>query len=349
MKNPIKSVLAGIAIFCSSSLTLQAQDVHFSQMFETPLLRNPALAGLFAGDVRIQSVYRSQWASITTPYQTVSINGEYKMPVSNSEDFLTIGGQVLYDKAGTVALTATHILPTINYHKSLSDVKNSYLSFGVMGGWVQRKLDMSKMTTNSQFDGVYYNPNLGTGEAITRPSYSYWDASVGMSYMTQIGQNEENNIFVGLAYHHLNKPKKLTFYSDTDIEMLPKWVGSIGLRKSLSPEAYITFEADHSQQGPYSQTITGAIYTWKIGEPGETDQDLRYLLHFGSYLRLKDAIIPVAKLEFRPLSVSVSYDVNISPLKTASTGRGGFEVSLAYQKYVNNIYSTRDAVRCPTF
>ena len=53
-----------------------AQDIHFSQFFETPLLRNPALAGIFSGDLRIQAVYRNQWNSVTVPYQTTSLNGE---------------------------------------------------------------------------------------------------------------------------------------------------------------------------------------------------------------------------------------------------------------------------------
>lgn len=344
MKNPLSKVLLCIALLGSVNST-QAQDIHFSQMFETPLLRNPALAGLFSGDVRIQSVYRSQWGSVTVPYQTVSINGEFKMQVGSSDDYLTVGGQVLYDKAGDVSLTATHILPALNYHKSLSEVRNTYLSFGFMGGLVQRRIDMSKMTTNSQFDGIYYNPNLGTGEALTNPTYSYWDASVGMSFMTQISENEDDNLFLGVAYHHLNKPKKLTFYSDTKVEMMPKLVASAGIRLSVNGTDYVTIEADHSRQGPFNQTIGGALYTWKLGDT----ENLTYLLHLGSYFRWQDAVIPVAKLEFRPLSISASYDANISPLKTASTGRGGFEVSMTYQKFINNVYSSRDAVRCPKF
>lgn len=345
MKNPLSKVLLGIALLSSVHQSTQAQDIHFSQMFETPLLRNPALAGIFSGDVRIQSVYRSQWGSVTTPYQTVSMNGEFKMQVGGSDDYLTIGGQILYDKAGDVSLTATHVLPALNYHKSLSDIRNTYLSFGFMGGWVQRRIDMSKMTTNNQFDGIYYNPNLGTGEALNNPSYSYWDASVGLSFLTQISENEDDNFFAGIAYHHLNKPKKLTFYSDTKVEMLPKIVASAGIRLSVNGTNYITIEADHSRQGPFSQTIGGALYTWKLGDT----ENLTYLLHLGSYFRWKDAVIPVAKLEFRPLSISASYDANISPLKAASIGRGGFEVSMTYQKFINNVYSSRDAVRCPKF
>ncbi|MEI9908614.1 MAG: hypothetical protein WDO71_02475 [Bacteroidota bacterium] len=39
-----------------------------------------------------------------------------------------------------------------------------------MGGLVQRSFDVSKMTTNSQYNGT------GLGENITNSSYSYLDA-----------------------------------------------------------------------------------------------------------------------------------------------------------------------------
>src|SRR5690606_35637327 len=80
-----------------------AQDIHFSQFFETPVLRNPALAGIFTGDYRVQAVYRDQWRSVTDGYKTVSLNGEYKLPVGKMDDFMTIGAQALFDKAGTAS------------------------------------------------------------------------------------------------------------------------------------------------------------------------------------------------------------------------------------------------------
>jgi type IX secretion system PorP/SprF family membrane protein len=328
-----------------SVLTVSAQDIHFSQIFETPLLRNPALAGLFTGDVRMQAVYRSQWNSVTDAYNTVSFNGEYKVPVGKGDDFLTIGGQILYDKAGTVALTSTHILPALNYHKSLSAERNMYLSMGFMGGWVQRKIDRSKMTTNSQFDGTGYNSGLSTGETFTNSSYSYADGSAGMSFNSQIGENIDNNIFVGLAYHHFNKARKISFYTADELEMMPKWVGSAGVRMSMTDNSYFTLQADHTKQGTYQETIAGVLYSWKLDDY----EDPKYTFHIGAYLRLKDAFIPVAKIEFKPLAVAVSYDANISQLKSASKGRGGFELSLSYQKFIDRYSSSKDAIRCPRF
>ncbi|RYE18143.1 MAG: type IX secretion system membrane protein PorP/SprF, partial [Sphingobacteriales bacterium] len=46
------------------------QDINFSQFYEIPLLRNPALAGLYSGDFRATAAFRSQWGSVSTPFQT---------------------------------------------------------------------------------------------------------------------------------------------------------------------------------------------------------------------------------------------------------------------------------------
>jgi hypothetical protein len=56
-----------IMIILSGGFTASAQDIHFSQFFEAPLLRNPSLAGIFTGDLRVQGVYRTQWGSVTVP------------------------------------------------------------------------------------------------------------------------------------------------------------------------------------------------------------------------------------------------------------------------------------------
>ena len=298
----------------------KAQDIHFSQFFETPLLRNPSLAGIFKGDIRMQSVYRSQWNNITDAYRTGSFNIEYKKAIGKTDDFLTIGGQILYDKAGTIALTSTHILPVLNYQKSLSSERNMYLSLGFMGGLVQRRIDQSKITTNSQYNGVDYDPALGNGENFTKTSYSYFDGSVGMSFNTQLGQDVNNNVYVGLAYHHFNKAHQVSFYGNPDIEMAPKWVGSLGIRISAGEESYMTLYGDYSKQSSYQETVAGFIYSYKLDDP----EDPRYILHAGAVVRLKDALIPTLKLDVNHISISASYDVNVSQLRNASYGHGGF-------------------------
>lgn len=316
-----------------------AQDIHFSQFFEAPLLRNPSLAGIFTGDIRVQAVYRDQWNSVTNAYKTASINGEYKLPVGKADDFLTLGLQILHDRAGTVSWVSTQVLPALNYHKSLGSDRNRYLSLGFMGGPVQRSFDRSKMTTNSMFDG------LGDGETFLQPQYTYFDAAVGMSFNTQLNENPDNNIFAGLAYHHFTRPRN-SFYHDVSAELDPKWVASGGVKFSVTPASYLTLQADHSLQGKFRETVAGALYGIKIGPELANPM---YTVHGGAFLRWNDAIIPVIKMDYHPFSFSISYDVNISKLKTSSYGRGGFELGISYVGFTQRDNSSLNAVHCPRF
>lgn len=345
MKNPIfKYSILITLIFLIKDKSI-AQDIHFSQFSETPILRNPALAGLFSGDLRIQAVFRNQWNSVTVPFQTTSLNAEYKLPVGNGDDFLTLGGAVLYDKAGTIGLTATNVLPVLNYHKSLSAEKNMYLSAGFAAGIVQRKLDFSKITTNNQYNGTNYDPTLDRGEALANNNFLYFDGGAGISFNSQIGENADNNMYFGVAYHHFNPSAKVSFYNSSDVQLIPKWVFSAGLKMSVNDDAYVTFHGDYSKQGSSSEMIGGMLYSLKLDDPTEP----HYVISGGGFFRWKDAFIPVVKIEVSPLTFAISYDVNVSQLKAASQSRGGFEVSLSYQKFVDGNKSSREAVRCPRF
>lgn len=342
MKNRIRFYLILLAF---TALKTYGQDPHFSQFFEAPLLRNPSLAGLFAGDIRFQAVYRNQWQSVTTPYQTGSINLEYKQPIGHGNDFLTTGFQILYDRAGVTNFTTSNLYPAINYHKSLNDEKSKYLSFGVMGGYVQRRIDRSKITTNNEFDGNGYNPSLGDGEALTKFSYHYWDGSVGLSFNSAIAGSSTDYYFIGAAYHHFNRPKN-SFYQNPPVELNPKLVFSGGVRLSVNEVSYITLQSDYSKQGNYNEVIGGMTYSRKIGDDYSNPL---YTIHFGGYLRWKDAFIPVVQLDYNPFSVAFSYDVNISDLKAASQYRGGFEVSFTYAGFLDRNNTTKNAVLCPKF
>jgi type IX secretion system PorP/SprF family membrane protein len=315
------------------------QDIHFSQFFEASLLRNPSLAGIYTGDMRMQAVYRDQWNSVTQAYKTASLNAEYKTSIGKADDFITLGLQMHYDRAGTVGLTTMHLLPVLNYHKSLSSIRNSYLSLGFMGGMVQRMIDRAKMTTNMQYDG------LGDGETFPSNQYTYLDGSLGMSFNTNISNDPADNMFIGAAYHHFNRPKN-SFFRDPSLELNPKLVFSAGIRFGVTDYSYLTIQADHSRQGSFMESVGGALYGVKLGE--NPDKPL-YTVHAGGFLRWNDAFIPVIKLDYNPFSIALSYDINISKLKPSSYGRGGFELSVSYIGFLNRDNSSINAVLCPRF
>ena len=342
MKNFYKQRLAGALLLAAyaflPSAPVAAQDIHFSQYFEAPLYRNPALAGIVHGDYRIQTVYRSQWNSITDAYKTTSINAEYKLPVKG-DDYVTVALQVFNDKAGTTNLSTTQLLPAINYHKSLSDVRSTYLSVGFMGGYVQRRLDRSKVTTNSTYD------TGGDGEDALIPQFSYIDGSAGISFNTQLGDNPENNLVLGAALHHFIRPKA-SFYNNATVVINPKWVFSADVKFGLTGTSYLTLYNDYVQQGSYSEKLTGALFSQKIGD--YTDEP-DFTIGAGGFLRWNDAFIPTFQLTYKPFLLSMSYDVNVSRLSGTSYGQGGYELSLAYVCFLDRDNSSANAVLCPRF
>ena len=76
--NFTKSVRILLAMLFSVA-GVQAQDINFSQFYDVPVLRNPAIAGLFNGDMRFATGFRNQWQSVSVPYRTVVLSGEFKI------------------------------------------------------------------------------------------------------------------------------------------------------------------------------------------------------------------------------------------------------------------------------
>src|SRR5215212_6479304 len=88
-------------LFMVAAYTLQAQDIHFSQYYATPLTINPSYTGSFAGDYRAGLNYRQQWGSVTVPYKTFDFYGDFnfKKKAFRKASF-SAGLCIVSDKAG---------------------------------------------------------------------------------------------------------------------------------------------------------------------------------------------------------------------------------------------------------
>lgn len=331
-------------ILCLISQFLRAQDYTFSQFYEQPILRNPALAGIFTGDVRISGINRNQWSSVTIPYKTSALSVEYKLPVFQQNDFLTIGFQSIVDAAGDLNLKRTHLLPFLNFHKSLSDEKDEYLSVAFMGGYVTSQFDPSKIRGEEQYINGVYSPNNPVIQKFDRVAYNYWDLSTGISYSNSI--NENTRFYLGAGLFHVNKPKRIYFNQSKLDFFKSKLSLNAGLTLGVSGLSRIISFVDYYIQGEYRQLLLGAIYHYDITE---FDESNKLSLGFGSFYRAGDAIIPVMKFDYKKLTLGISYDVNISELKTGSMYRGGLEITMNYKTYLQTQNSTLQKMRCVRF
>lgn len=338
-------LLTWAALLCPVSYHADAQDIHLSQFYEAPILRNPALAGIFTGDYRVQLVYRNQWSSITIPYQTGAASGEVRFPIGHHNDYLTGGLQLTYDVAGSAHFRTSQLLPVLNYHKSLNDEKDMYLSVGFMAGITQRQFDPAKATFDNQYNNGVFDPTAPSGETMIKDNFSYLDMATGLSFSNTIGENV--HWFVGAAFYHFNQPK-VSFLNDKSIELSEKWEYNAGVSAPLGDFGKIILEYNQLKQGTYSEVMTGGLvgYTIQLGQ-GATDQPT--MVYGGLLVRWNDAIVPVVKLDLDSYSFGFSYDVNVSKLAKATQSFGGYELSLSYKGFFSSQNSSSLRLRCPRF
>lgn len=326
-----------------NSFTINAQqDINFSQFYELPLLRNPALAGIFNGNVRFTAAYRNQWQSVTVPYRTMAFGSEIKFFKGLSPgDFITVGLQVTNDAAGDANLKRTQFLPVINYHKLLNDDNNTFIALAFMGGPVSESFDPGKLKFDDQFVNGAYSSSNPTAQSFSKTSFSYNDVSTGLSFTSLINNNAK--FYFGAGLFHFTTPK-LSFMNDNDLRLNKKWVFNTGVSAYTSTFNRVVIYADYFIQGGDRMAQGGFLYTHNFDHTGD---DARLSVSGGAVYRLKDAVIPVIKINTNKFSIGLSYDVNTSKLRTASEYRGGFELTLSYMDLWNSQNMESEKVKCP--
>lgn len=317
------------------------QDLSFSQFYEKPLLRNPALAGVFTGDVRISGIHRSQWQSVTVPFETSGLSAEVKFPL-RWDDWITIGVQATHDVAGDIKMKRTQMLPVVNYHKSLSGNKDDFLSLAFMAGPVNSQFDPTKLRMGDQFVNGAFDPNATTAQVFSRSAFTYWDAGAGLTFNSGFG--DDSRYYFGAAVFHFNRPKVAFYTNNTTTTLQNKYVINAGVNHAVNEINRFIMFGDLFVQGGHRQLLAGMLYQTELQRNYDEEKALNFAL--GAFYRWNDAFIPVVKMDIYSVSLGLSYDVNVSKLKTASSWRGGFELTASYVAPFRSRSLEADKVRC---
>ncbi len=313
----------------------KGQDIHFSQYFNTPLIINPALTGVFGGDQRAMLAYRNQWASVASPYKTYGVSFDTRLFEKSRKNFLLgVGFNVYKDVAGDTELGITSAGLSVSGIVKIHD--KQHLTAGVHGGFDQRSINQSNMIWDNQFDGQTYIPTAPSFEFrdYNKP-FGIADVNVGVAWIYSDAQktitsNDAFSVKAGLVYNHLTKPD--ISYGDVADNLYDKitfhTAANIGIaNSSLSVLPIVVF----NKQGPNSELLFGALLRHRIKEDSKyTGIFQESAIAFGVHSRWGDALIPSITYEISHWKLCVSYDANISDLAVASDGVGGFEITLTF-------------------
>ena len=322
-------------------LICHAQDLHFSQFFNAPLLTNPANTGFIPdADYRLGVNYRNQWSSIlTSPYKTMSAWGDAQLFRNKFENaWMGIGAAILSDVAGSGGLKSNKFYGSVAYHQMLGN--SSLLSAGFNLGYVSKRIDPTAFKFPDQFNGKFFDATIAPGVTFTNLNIDYFDLQVGLNY----AYFPQENIYINAGYsiHHVNTPKETFFGDNTDAGKIPmRHIGFVNALLKVHPRVIINPNIYFTTQTNAIELTVGMNANYNLTEFGESQ------LIVGLYHRYKDAIIPVIGFETKKTAFTFSYDGTISNLSTFNNFRGGIELSIVKKGF----YPGREdrQTMCPKF
>jgi type IX secretion system PorP/SprF family membrane protein len=321
---------------------LFAQDIHFSQINNTPLLLNPSLAGFINGGSRTIINYKEQWRSITVPYRTIAAS--FDLPLftkSWKSNNLGMGGTLISDKAGDAEMGLTQFNLSLSYDEELS--RSSDLLFGLQAGYCQRSFDITKLSWDNQYDGNSYDPSLPSNEPFNyNNNFNYFDLSGGIAW--SYAPNANNQTLLGVSLYHINRPQ-LYYYQTSDERLNPKLVVHWGANFHKK-YAKLTYSPSliYFRQASQQEFTFGSMFRFRLREASQiTGFYDESAISFGVWYRLDDAVIPCIRYEFGgKYTIEISYDTNVSELTDVSHSLGGFEIALMF---IPHAKSKRDLVK----
>ena len=300
-----------------------AQDVHYSQFYLSPLTTNPANTGNIDGDWRFEGNFRNQWRSLGRPFISTSFSYDQNFFVYN--EHLSGGLMFMHDESGLVNLRLEKIMASLAYHKSF-DIHSFHIGF--QPGYAIKAADLNGTSLPDQYDRNTggFNSNLPTSDPYKQAQLSYFDFNAGLAYGIDLGKAHPE---VGFAMFHLTKPQE-TFYNNDNrlpVRYIFNAKSEIEVLDVLSVMPY----GMYMMHNKASELVIGANAIFHLPENNSKATGIYGGLMFrNGFNRNTDAAIAVAGIRYTHLEIGVNYDINVSELKLATDNKGAFEISLVY-------------------
>lgn len=335
-----------VVVLLLLSFAIKAQDVHFSHIHASPTTLNPAMTGLFDGDLRIIGNYRSQWNNFTNGYKTFSAAADTKLVKIGRHDFLGAGFQIYKDVAGDLEFTTSYGAFTFSVLKSLDDKGKNFISFGLQSAYMSNRVNFSNIIAHDN------EPLIAAGAS---DKINFWDLSAGLGWF--YGINRFNSVYLGLSLSHINEPR-VSFLEDpsvdTDILKYRNLTIHGGADIRISDNSSLKPNFVFRDQGPHREILVGTFWKYKklrtkLRQPAS--------LYFGAWLRAyleqdirgTDAFIAAVRFDYKKTFITFSFDANISSLRRVSAGNGGPELSIIKIFDYEKKRRRSNKIICPAF
>lgn len=340
-------VLAGLVLCNIWHSQVLAQDYKFNQFYNAPLNLNPALTGKLKGLYRLTANYRVQSVPVSTPapYSTLSASADFALLRSKLKgDILGVGIIASADNQAGGALKTNDIMASVAYHKSFGYENEHYLSAGFQFGIKNRRLDISQLYFESQFNSSIngFDLSLPNLELFDRASYTRMNMHAGIFWSSNF--SKMISAYAGVSMFNLMRPKDSFFSSDSERAL--KFHSHGGVVININDKIMINPNGIFMSQYNLNNWVAGSTVAYNLSgksKPYETS------VFAGVWYEGTGAIIGSAGVQVKGLQFTMSYDRTISDLSNANNGFGALEASIIFQSAPATSDKKYPIMHCPRF
>jgi type IX secretion system PorP/SprF family membrane protein len=254
-------------------------------------------------------------------------------------DAFGVGGFIVNDRSSGGLLNRIQVVLSGAYHKGFGENKNHALSIGFQGGFNQRRLDLAGLNFSSMLgDNFTFDPSLPSQENFGETTTNF-DVSTGLAWSSKV--TERFYFSLGVAAYNLITPYN-TFNTNEEDNMR-RITGTFGMDIRLSKRFSLLPSMIYQNQAKAMET--------NVGMAGAVDFSKDFVMLFGAYYRVKDAVIPYVGADYKGFRLGLSYDFNASSLDRIenSSNVGAVEISLMYIGRMIPLDDVTSVIYCPRF
>lgn len=328
---------------------LGAQDIHYSQFYNSPLNINPAKTGIFNGDKRLNLSYRNQWASVV-PWTTFSGSYDMKFYPKQDRDYFFSGGVLLnYDDQSEISnLSLFNINLTGSYTYILNE--RNLITGGLLLGYASRAIDLNSLTWDSQWNGRTFDLTLDPRENLNAESANFIESGLGLNYRWQ--KTRRTKLDLGIGVYHLFQPN-VAFRDDLDPVALPRRFSLTGIGTfQLADKFDLQLNAMGQWQGDYKEFQVGGLGIIHVNQ----NRGKEFELHLGLGYRNTGSFWPVVAFKYKNIYYfSANYDIDVSGFRDLNGGLAAGQrhspstIELHFTYIITNVKPFKKVKVCPIF
>lgn len=323
-------------ILCISTPT-EAQEVNFSQFQLAPTFTNPAMIAT-SNQYQFILNYRNQFVGSGETFTTPMAS--FIAPLINRKEhrrFGALSASIFDDRVGEKGLMrtiGTEVAFAFNIPfdlpLGLPILYDSYLSFGVQGGFFRRSIDINAITTGSQWVGNIFDPNAPRNEIFVNDFVDFRTLNAGFLWYSQ-DTTEVMRAYIGFSARNINQPNVgfLNVSADrmpisyTFIAGMDAWTSLDG-RFSIQPNIrWINFQT-------INQFNLGSFFRYHFGTSASPKGFLKEgSMSIGVWYSTTNGIIGSFGFHQPNYAISMSYDLASIRGSRVPTQSGAVELTVA--------------------